>query len=102
MKSVQLEVPNDIYLRLINHPDCPAYKGRRKWILQILIDFTNSATFKQRPLEEEIRRVRRESELHATSAVFWKNRAGGLPSLFAKKPDTAPTTPPVPDKTNAA
>lgn len=86
MTSVQLEVPDDIYRRLVHHPDCPGWRGRRKWILQLLIDVTNSPGFRVKELEEENRRVRRDRDQKAKDAEFWQTRAGGLTALFRTTP----------------
>ena len=102
MKTIQLKVPNDIYDLLINHPDCPGWHGRRKWILQILIDFINSPAFRIGIIEEENRRLRET----AKSVDFWKERAGGWRSLFKPNPSTPQPAEPVPlarlDQTTSA
>lgn len=57
---------NDTYQLLGNHPDCPNWRGKRKWIAkqlnQLVRDFMNSHEVKIKKLEQENRRLTRERD----------------------------------------
>jgi hypothetical protein len=81
---IQFDFPFELYKRLLNHP-AYSWGDREKFYVQIFTNFINSPEFRLKEIEKQARsltwerdQARRERDVQAKSAEFWRSRAADL------------------------
>lgn len=113
MQRIQFDIPYEAYLRLLQHPDCPGWRGRNKFLREMLMNQIDSPDFKLKKLAKENRRltrerdqVRQELERKVKADEFLKRvQSGEFSRSGAPKPQegpaTVPTAPPIEGRTDS-